>query len=146
MSPGKYKGILIAAVVKRSGICRATVEQVLMATFDEIRYQMAEGAGCVPIESFGTFYTQDLPEREHWYTYKDKHELRHLPPTKRLKFCPTKSFKREVLEEHRFDPTRQSFDRHPDDPPVKARKAMKYQGGKHNPIAKTKTVYKQAEK
>ena len=141
MSPGKYKGILIAAVVKRSGICRATVEQVLMATFDEIRFQMAEGAGCVPIESFGTFYTQDLPEREHWYSYKGKSELRHLPPTKRLKFCPTKSFKREVIDDQRFDPTRRSFERHPDDPPIKARMALKYQGGKRQPPAKTKTVF-----
>ena len=128
-------------MVKRSGICRATVEQVLSATFDEIRFQMAEGAGCVPIESFGTFYTVDIPEREHLYTYKGKHELRHLEPTKRLKFKPTKSFKREVIDDHRFDPSRRSFERHPDDPPSKARMALKYQGGKHQPPAKTKTVY-----
>lgn len=146
MSPGTYCKKFIAGVVKRCGINRATVEQVLPAVFDEIRYQMAEGDGCVPIESFGTFYTMDIPEREHWYTYKGKSELKHLPPTMRLKFKPTKNFKREALEEHRFDPTRRSFDRHPNDPPVKARKAMKYQGGKHNPIAKTKTVYRQAEK
>ena len=141
MSPGKYKSILIAAVVKRSGICRATVEQVLAATFDEIRFQMAEGAGCVPIESFGTFYTVDIPEREHWYSYKDKHELRHLPPTKRLKFKPTKSFKREVIDDQRFDPTRRSFERHPEDPPIKARMALKYQGGNGKTVHKGKTVY-----
>lgn len=146
MTPGKYKGILVAAVVKRSGICRATVEQVLSATFDEIRFQMAEGAGCVPIESFGTFYTVDIPEREHVYTYKGKSELKHLPPTKRLKFKPTKSFKREVIDDHRFDPTRRSFERHPDDPPIKARMALKYQGGKGKTVHKGKTVFVKSEK
>lgn len=125
MRPHEYKKHFIAAVVKRSGICRATVEQVLPAVFDEIRHQLSEGALCVPIESFGTFAVVDIPERTRHYTYKGADELRTLPPTQRLKFAPTKNMRREI-QEHRFDPSRQSFSRHPDDPPIRKRKDLRY--------------------
>ena len=119
-----------AAVVKRSGICRATVEQVLPAVFDEIRYQLCEAKRpCVPIDSFGTFAVIDVPERTRRYTYKDKDELRTYPAEKRLKFRPTKSMKRE-LQQGQFDPTRRSFTRHPKDPIIRKRSQMHYQGGR----------------
>ena len=70
MLPKEYLTRLSAAVVKRSGICQATVEQVLPALFDEIRYQLIEGRyHCVPIESFGTFGIVEIPERQYHYTY-----------------------------------------------------------------------------
>lgn len=50
MRPGNYKEHFIAAVMRRSGTCRSTVEQVLPAVFDEVRFQLTEGAGLVPIE------------------------------------------------------------------------------------------------
>ena len=125
MRPHEYKTHFIAAVVKRSGICRATVEQVLPAVFDEIRHQLSEGAMCVPIESFGTFAVVDIPERRRRYTYKGADEMRTLPPTQRLKFAPTRNMRREI-QEHRFDSTRQSFTRHPSDPPIRTRKALRY--------------------
>ena len=37
--------------------------------------------------------------------------------------------------------SRRSFERHPNDPPIRARMALKYQGGKHQPPAKSKTVF-----
>lgn len=131
MQPRNYKEHFIAAVVKRSGICRTTVEQVLPAVFDEIRYQLAEGTRCVPIESFGTFALIDVPERQHLYTYKGKNELRTLPPTQRLKFAPTKNMRREVIEEHRFDPSRRSFVHDPHDPILRRRKELGYRPNKH---------------
>jgi nucleoid DNA-binding protein len=117
-----------AAVVKRSGICLATVEQVLPAVFDEIRFQLCEAKRpCVPIDSFGTFAVVDIPERTRRYTYKEKDELRTYPPEKRLKFRPAYNMKRE-LQAGQFDPTRQSFTRHPDDPIIRKRRQMHYQG------------------
>lgn len=124
--PREYKEHFISQVVKRSGIARATVEQVLPAVFDEIRYQLAEGCGCVPIESFGTFAVVDIPERKRRYTYKGADELRTLPPTQRLKFAPTRNLTREVVEEHQYDPTRRSFVHDPHDPPLRKKKGMKY--------------------
>lgn len=122
---------LAKAVTKRSGICQATVEQVLPAVFDEIRFQLIEGRyHCVPIESFGTFGIIEIPEREYHYTYKGADEMRTLPPTKRLKFYPTRSMRREI-ENGQFDPTRQSFKRHMEDPAIRKRKNMKYQPNKH---------------
>lgn len=125
MRPHDYEKHFISAVVKRSGICRATVEQVLPAVFDEIRHQLCEGSKCVPIESFGTFAVIDIPERKRRYNYKDVDEVRTLPPTQRLKFAPTRNMRRE-LTEHRFDPSRRSFQRHPADPPIRKRKALRY--------------------
>lgn len=126
MLPKEYLQFLSAAVVKRSGICQATVERVLPALFDEIRQQLCEGQyPCVPIESFGTFTVVDIPERQHLYTYKGRNELRTLAPTKRLKFAPTRNLRREVEDGH-FDPTRQSFRRHPKDPAIRKRSALVY--------------------
>ena len=139
MLPKEYLTRLSAAVVKRSGICQATVEQVLPALFDEIRYQLIEGRyHCVPIESFGTFGIVEIPERQYHYTYCGKDEMRTLPPKRRLKFYPTRNMRRE-MEQGIFDPSRQSFKRHPDDPPIAKRKAMKYR-----PLRKE--VYKGATK
>lgn len=125
MTPGEYLQKLAAAVVKRSGIARSTVEQVLPALFDEIRYQLTEGTLCVPVESFGTFAVVDIPERQRLYTYHGANELRTLPPTKRIKFAPTRNLTREV-QNCQFDPSRTSFKRHPNDPMLRKRKDLKY--------------------
>lgn len=126
MLPKTYLQKLAAAIVKRSGIARPTVEALLPHVFDEIRYQLCEGPyPCVPIESFGTFAIVDIPERERKYTYKGKNEIHRLPATKRLKFKPTSNMKREI-DAGRFDPTRRSFSRHPDDPKIRKRANMKY--------------------
>lgn len=128
MLPKQYLQKFAAAVVRRSGICQATVEAVLPAVFDEIRYQLCETREpCVPIDSFGTFAVVDIPERERRYTYKDVDEIRHYPPEKRLKFRPAKNMKRE-LQQGRFDPSRRSFTRHPQDPIIRKRQHMHYQG------------------
>lgn len=125
--PRDYKEHFIASVVKRSGICRATVEQVMPAVFDELRYQLSEGYGFVPIESFGTFIVQDIPARRHQYNYKSETpQYRILPATQRLKFYPTKNLRREVLELHQYDHTRRSFVHDPHDPPMKRRKELRY--------------------
>ena len=116
----------ISAVVKRSGVCRATVEQVLPAVFDEIRYQLTEGCHFVPIESFGTFAVVDIPERKYHYTYGGRDEIRTVPPCKRLKFAPASNMRREV-QAGTYDPTRRSFTRHPKDHPGRPRK---YQSNK----------------
>ena len=132
MQPREYLQRFAAAVTKRSGICQATVEQVLPAVFDEIRYQLCECKNpCVPIESFGTFTVIDVPERQHRYHYKGINEMRTLPATKRLKFRATKNLRREVLEDQRFDETRRSFKHHPSDPPIKKRNKLLYQPNKH---------------
>lgn len=134
------------AVTKRSGICQATVEVVLPALFDEIRYQLVEGKSpCVPIESFGTFGVVEIPERQHLYTYKGANELRTLAPTKRLKFYPTRSFRREI-DSGQFDPTRKSFSRHPQDPPIRKRKNMQYQPNKKGIVYKGATSKVKSEK
>ena len=131
MQPKEYLQRLAAAVTKRSGINQATVERVLPAVFDEIRYQLIEGKyPCVPIESFGTFGVVTLPKRKHHYTYKGADEWRELPETKKLKFYMTRNFRRE-LEAGEFDSTRQSFRRHPKDPAIRKRKNMKYQPNRH---------------
>lgn len=125
MLPSKYLESVVTNVVKRSGICRATVEAVLPALFDEIRYQLTEGTLCVPIESFGTFCVVDIPERQRHYTYKGTDEIRTLPPKRKIKFSPTRSFTNEVNAQ-RFDETRRSFQRHPDDPAIRYRTNMLY--------------------
>ena len=125
MTPKTYLQKFAANVVKRSGICKATVEAVLPHVFDEIRYQMTEGTLCVPIESFGTFAVIAIPERRRLYTYKGANEIHTLPATLRLKFNPTNNFKQEIANQQ-FNPTRQSFTRHPDDRPVRKRRNMRY--------------------
>lgn len=124
--PRDYKQHFISAVVKRSGICRSTVEQVLPAVFDEIRYQLAEGPGMVPIESFGTFIVVDIPERQYRYTYNGRNEIRTCPATQRLKFASARNLRREVLENHRFDPSRRSFVHNIADPPLRKRNKLMY--------------------
>ena len=124
MLPKEYLQRMAKDVSKRCGICQATVEVVLPAFIDEVRFQLVEGRyHCVPIESFGTFAVIDVPERERLYTYKGKSEVRHLPAKKKLKFAPTHSFRRE-LEEGQFDPTRKSFSRHPKDRRIRKRGDM----------------------
>lgn len=124
--------LLAAAVVKRSGICLSTVEQVLPALFDEIRYQMAEGKKpCIPIESFGTFAIVEKPARQYHYNNPKKgvNRIVDLPPMKTLRFTPTKNMKREV-QKGTFDSSRQSFTHHHDDPKIRDRSQMHYR--KHN--------------
>ena len=123
--PRDYKQHFISQVVKRSGIAKATVEQVLPAVFDELRYQLSEGARCVPIESFGTFAVVDIPERTYHYTYGGRNEDRTIAPTQRLKFAPTKNMREEILT-HTFDPTRRSFTHNPKDPPIRKKKELQY--------------------
>ena len=125
MIPKKYLQKIAADVSKRCGICRATVEVVLPAFLDEIRYQLTEGQWpCVPIESFGTFATIEKPERE--YKKRGVDEWKTLPPKKQIKFSPTRNMRREIESGH-YDDTRHAFSRHPDDPPIKKRFQMRYQ-------------------
>jgi nucleoid DNA-binding protein len=122
MIPKSYLTKLASAVSKRSGICQATVEQVLPALFDEIRYQLCEGPWpCVPIESFGTFAITEKPERQ--YKVRGKDEWKTLPPKKFIKFSPTSNFSREMVA-GQFDESRRSFSRHPQDPPIRTRAHM----------------------
>lgn len=122
MTPQQNLKKFAAAVSKRTGISRATLEVAIPAVFDEIRCQLSEGKrSCVAIDSFGVFYIQDVPERQRRYTYKDKDELRTYPPDRRLKFRPARNMKRE-LQAGQFDPSRKSFTRHPKDPILRKRK------------------------
>ena len=125
MFPKQYLTKFAAAVVKRSGIAKPTVEAVLPAIFDQIRYELTEGNLCVPVEGFGTFAVIDKPERKRRYTYKGKNEIHTLPAKKVIKFTPTKNLKREVDAQH-FDPTRRAFWHHPEDPKIRKRCDMQY--------------------
>lgn len=117
---------MVMAIVRASGIARPTVEQVLPHAFDYIRRELVEGdKQCVAIESFGTFAIKEIPEREFHYTYKGKSEIKHLPAKRVIKFSPTRNFRLEV-ERGQFDPSRQSFTRHPDDPNIRLRAKFKY--------------------
>lgn len=130
MLPKSYLKKIAANVSQRCGICRATVEVVLPAFLDEIRYQLAEGSyPCVPIESFGTFAVINRPEHEYLYNYRGANDLRTVPARRQLKFKPTHSMKREIETGH-FDPTRHAFTRHPDDKPIRKRNDMRYKKGK----------------
>lgn len=131
MIPKEYLQRFAANVVKRCGICQATVEQVLPAVFDEIRHELCEGDyKCVYIESFGTFSLFERPEREYPYRYKGANEMRRLPAKKFIKFYPTRNFRQE-MEAGSFDPSRQSFRRHPDDPMIRKRCHLKYRPAKN---------------
>lgn len=132
MRPHEYKSHFISAVVKRSGICRATVELVLQATFDEARFQLAEGAECIPIESFGTFAVVDVPARSYRCRGKDGQvRVKPIPAKRRLKFSPTRNLRREI-EQQQYDPSRRAFSHHPQDPHIRTRKNMKYKGSNKN--------------
>lgn len=113
---------MVAATVKQSGICRATVEQVLPAFLDVVRRELAEGARrSVVIESFGTLAVKEVPARQYHYVRKS-HGIDtwvDRPPKRVLKFAPTRNVKREI-EQGRFDPTRKSFIHHPDDPRIRS--------------------------
>ena len=126
--PCERKKYFIAAVVRRSGICRATVEQVLPAMVDEIRFQLSEGNLFVGIESFGSFCVKEYPLRQHLYTYKGKTELRTLQPKRVVKFAPTRNRRQEV-ELGQFDPERRAFTHDPRDPRIRYRSALKYHPG-----------------
>jgi len=127
MQPKEFLQRFSADVVKRCGICQATVEQVVPAVFDEIRQRLIEGRyPCVPIDSFGTFGVVTKPQRRYHYTYKGADEWRELPPKKVLKFYMSRNFRLE-LERGQYDPSRKSFTRHPKDPAIRKRKNMKYQ-------------------
>ena len=121
----KYTDKFIAAVVKRSGICRATVDQVLPAVFDELRCQLVEGSQCVAIDSFGTFAVVDIPERTRRYTYGGRDEIRTYQPKRQLKFSPARNMRQEI-ETGKYDPSRRSFTHHPSDPPLRTRLKMGY--------------------
>lgn len=123
--PAKRKRDFIAEVVRRSGICRATCEQVVPAVIDEIRYQLTEGKLFVAIESFGTFAIKEYPLRQHLYTYKGKTELRTLQPKKVIKFAPTRNFRQEV-QAGQYDPERRAFVHNPKDPRIRFRSSVKY--------------------
>ena len=113
---------MVAATVKASGICRATVEQVLPAFLDVVRRQLAEGPRrSVMIESFGTLAVKEVPARQYHYVRKEQGIDRWVdrPPKRVLKFAPTRNMKREI-QEGKFDPTRKSFIHHPDDPRIRS--------------------------
>ena len=129
MFPKQYLQKFAAAVVKRSGICQATVEAVLPHVFDEIRYQLTEGSHCVPIESLGTFAVIDRPEHEFLYHRGEKREIKTVKAKKVIKFAPTRNLRREV-DAGQFDPSRRSFTRHPDDPAIRKRHDLRYHPAK----------------
>ena len=130
MFPKTYLTKFAAAIVKRSGIARPTVEALLPHVFDEIRYQLTEGSLCVPIESFGTFAVIDKPEHEFLYNHKGANQIRTVPAKKVIKFAPTRNLRREI-DACQFDPTRRSFSRHPDDPAIRKRHDLRYKPAKN---------------
>ena len=148
MQPHKYYEKFAAAVVKRSGIAKATVMAVLPAVFDEIRYQLTEGNGSVPIESFGTFAVKDVPEHEYLYNHNNANRVCIVPAKKQIKFAPTRNMRREVAEQQ-YDPSRRSFVHHPKDPVIRQRRDLRYrkvkdydreQGSVSRPIYRRKTT------
>lgn len=141
-SPRNYLTKIAAAVSKRCGIHQATVEQVLPAFIDELRYRIIEDPyHCVPIESFGTFGIKNLPARQHMYGYNEaERKLRILPPKDMLKFYPTRNMRREV-EAGKVDWSRKSFHRHPQDPVIRKRAAMIYRADRSGKMGKGQTTY-----
>lgn len=117
---------MVAATVKQSGICRATVEQVLPAFIDVVRRQLCEDPKhCVMIESFGTLAVKEVPARQYHYVRKSHGIDRWVerPPKRVLKFAPTRNMRREI-EAGKFDPTRKGFIHHPDDPRLRSGREM----------------------
>lgn len=128
---------LVSATVKKSGICRQTVEQVLPAFIDVVREQLAESEKrCVMIESFGTLAVKEIPARRYHYVRKSHgvDEWIDRPSKKVLKFSPTRNVRREI-EAGRFDSTRRAFEHHPDDPHIRTRSEIR-RINKSTPIAK----------
>lgn len=134
---------LVAATVKKSGICRQTVEQVLPAFIDVVREQLTESEKrCVMIESFGTFAVKEILPRRYHYVRKEQgiDEWIDRPAKKVLKFAPTRNMRREI-EAGRFDPTRRAFEHHPEDPHMRTRRDIQKRNLR-TPIAKAgATVY-----
>lgn len=125
MQPHKYFQKFAAAVVKRSGICQATVEAVLPAVFDEIRYQLTEGSLCVPVECFGTFAVKDVPEHEYLYNRNNANRICTVPAKKQIKFAPARNLTDE-MNAGKFDAMRRSFVRMPGAPMLRKRSDMRY--------------------
>ena len=148
MQPHKYFQKFAAAIVKRSGISRPTVEAVLPHIFDEIRYQLTEGSLCVPIEGFGTFAVKDVPEHEFLYHRGEKREIKTVKAKKVIKFAPTRNLTDEV-NRGQYNSDRHSFTRMPGDPMLRKRKDMRYrkvkgyqqgEGSWGSPIYKKKSL------
>lgn len=136
---------LVAAVVRESGVCRPTVEQVLPALFDVIRRELTEGEKqCVQIESFGTLVVKELRARSYHYRRPEK-DIDHWvekPARRILKFMPTRNMRREV-EQGRFDPTRRSFFHHHDDPHMRGRSQFhRHTNGQPAKVYNVRTVKK----
>jgi nucleoid DNA-binding protein len=130
MLPSLYFKKFVADIVKRSGISRPTVEAVLPAVFDEIRYRLCEGkTPSIQIESFGTIAVTDKPAHQYHSNYKGVQKVCDVPAHKVIKFSPARNLKREI-EAGCFDPTRRSFVHHPADPVLRKRQNMKYQKGR----------------
>lgn len=100
---------LITFVSQRSGVCTATVGQVLPAVFDIIRETVITGQnhGTVRLDGFGTFYAQNrktnLADPGH-----PGQRIRGYKLTPR--FSPVLSFKEEVLHEQ-VNPNVHAFQR-----------------------------------
>lgn len=130
MLPSLYFKKFVADVVKRSGISRPTVEAVLPAVFDEIRYRLCEGkTPSIQIESFGTIAVTDKPAHQYHSNYKGVQKVCDVPAQKVIKFAPARNLKREIAA-GQFDPTRRSFVHHPADPTLRKRHNMGYQKGR----------------
>ena len=144
MQPHKYFQKFAAAIVKRSGICKATVEAVLPAVFDEMRDQLTEGTQCIPIEGFGTFAVIDRPEHEFLYHRGDIQEIKTVPAQKKIKFAPTRNLTNEV-NRGQYDDARRSFVHMPGDPLLRKRKDMRYRkpkGYNREDGASARPIYK----
>lgn len=133
MQPKKYLYKLALAVSKRSGISVATCQVVIPALFDEMRYMLCEGQyRCVTVESFGTLTVKELPKRHYNRRFTDGHvETVELPSKLTLKFLPSSHMRQEV-ERSKYDPSRHAFTLHPDDHPLRTRRAVGSKAKKAN--------------
>lgn len=133
MEPKKYLYKLALAVSKRSGISISTCQVVIPALFDEMRYMLCEGQyRCVSVESFGTLTVKELPKRHYNRWFPDGHvEAVDLPNKLTLKFLPSHNMRQEV-EQSKFDPSRHAFALHPDDHPLRTRRAVGSKAKKPN--------------
>lgn len=129
MFPHKYFQRFAAAIVKRSGLSRPTVEALLPAVFDEIRYILTEGDGCVPIEGFGTLYVKDVPEHEYLYNRNNANRICTVPAKKQIKFAPARNLTDE-MNAGKFDAMRRSFVHMPGDPLLRKRNDLRYRPAK----------------
>lgn len=125
MEPKKYLYKLALAVSKRSGISVATCQVVIPALFDEMRYMLCEGQyRCVTVESFGTLTVKELPKRHYKRRFPDGHvEDVELPHKLVSKFLPSHNMRLEV-EQSKYDDSRHAFTLHPEDHPLRTRRAV----------------------